>query len=101
MKVKAKAIAPKLQYSRIWSKGQLTIPKKIRDSLKIEDGRIVSILQIGDNILITPNRLVVSEARAAIAQILKEEKVSLDDLLEGLKEERKRYNKEKYGIKKK
>jgi len=85
--------------AEIKSRGQLTIPKKIRDISNLEEGQVVSIIPVGESILITPRRLVLDEARRQIGRILKESGLSLEDLLAGLKEERKTLFKERYGRK--
>ena len=84
--------------SRVYSKGQVTIPVKIRKSLNIGKGTLLSFLQIGEVILLSPRRLVVPEAQREIAWIMEKEGVTLSELLEGLEEEHLRYNREEYGI---
>ena len=37
----------------IKSRGQLTIPKKIREMSHLEEGQVVSIIPVGDSIIIT------------------------------------------------
>jgi len=85
--------------AEIKSRGQLTIPKKIRVMSRLEEGQIVSIIPVGDSVIITPKRLELDEARREIKKILKASKVSLDDLLRGLKEEREKVYQEIYGEK--
>jgi AbrB family looped-hinge helix DNA binding protein len=92
-----RALKPLL--AEIKSRGQLTIPKKIRDISNLEEGQVVSIIPVGESILITPRRLVLDEARRQIGRILKESGLSLEALLAGLKEERKTLFKERYGRK--
>ena len=81
------------------SRGQLTIPKKIRMMSHLEEGQIVSIIPIGESVIITPKRLELDEARREIKKILKASGVSLEDLLAGLKEEREKLYQETYGKK--
>ena len=58
--------------AEIKSRGQLTIPKKIRIMSRLEEGQIVSIIPVGDSVIITPRRLELEEARREIKRILKE-----------------------------
>jgi AbrB family looped-hinge helix DNA binding protein len=90
----------KVSVAEIKSRGQLTIPKTIRDSGHLEEGQVVSIIPLGDSILITPKRLELDEARREIRKIMKSSGLSVDDLLSGLKDERTSLYKEKYGKKK-
>jgi AbrB family looped-hinge helix DNA binding protein len=85
--------------AEIKSRGQLTIPKKIRDVSNLGEGQVVSIISVGESIIITPKRLVLDEARRQIGKIMKESGLTLEDLLAGLKEERKAFFKERYGKK--
>jgi bifunctional DNA-binding transcriptional regulator/antitoxin component of YhaV-PrlF toxin-antitoxin module len=85
--------------AEIKSRGQLTIPKKVREISQLEEGQVVSIIPIGDSVIITPRRLELDEARRQIRKILKESGLSLEDLLVGLKEERETLYRETYGKK--
>lgn len=80
----------------IKSRGQLTIPKKIRDEYNLEEGQLVSIIPVGDSIIITPKMLELDEARRKIMRILKASGVSIEKLLEGIEEERETLYKETY-----
>jgi len=85
--------------AEIKSRGQLTIPKKIREKGHLEEGQVVSIIPVGDSIIITPKRLEMEEARRQIRRLLKESGLSAEDVLAGLKEEREALYKETYGKK--
>jgi bifunctional DNA-binding transcriptional regulator/antitoxin component of YhaV-PrlF toxin-antitoxin module len=85
--------------AEIKSRGQLTIPKKIRVMSRLEGGQVVSIIPVGDSVIITPKRLELDEARREAKKIFKASGVSLEDLLAGLKEEREKLYQETYGKK--
>lgn len=85
--------------AEIKSRGQLTIPKQIRVMSRLEEGQTVSIIPVGDSVIITPKRLELDEARREIKRILRASGLSPDDLLSGLKEERERIYQEAYGKK--
>lgn len=85
--------------AEIKSRGQLTIPKKIRVMSHLEEGQIVSIIPVGDSVIVTPRRLELDDARREIKRILKETGISPEDLLSSLKEERERLYQETYGKK--
>lgn len=92
--------AIKTAIAEIKSRGQLTIPKKIRDMSHLEEGQVVSIIPLGDSVIITPKRLELDEARRQIRKIVKASGISAEELLTGLKEEREKLYKETYGKKK-
>jgi AbrB family looped-hinge helix DNA binding protein len=85
--------------TEIKSRGQLTIPKKIRVMGHLEEGQVVSIIPVGDSVIITPKRLELDEARREIRKILKASGLSTEDLLAGLREEREKLYQETYGKK--
>lgn len=86
--------------AEIKTRGQLTIPKKIRDASHLEEGQVVSIIPVGDSVIITPKRLELEEARRQIRKIMKASGLSEKELLKGLEEERAFLYKEVYGKKK-
>lgn len=85
--------------AEIKARGQLTIPKKIRDASHLEEGHMVSIIPVGDSLIITPKRLALDEARREMRKVLKASGVSIEKLIEGLKKERDDLFKETYGKK--
>ncbi|MGR3310847.1 MAG: AbrB/MazE/SpoVT family DNA-binding domain-containing protein [Candidatus Brocadiales bacterium] len=82
--------------TEIRSKGQITIPKQIRDAAHLEEGQVVSVIAVGDTILVTPKKLRLDEARRQIAKILKRSGLSPEEVFKGLKESRKFVYKETY-----
>lgn len=93
--------AVKKSVTEIKARGQLTIPKKIREASHLEAGQIVSIIPVGDSVIITPKRLETDEARRQIKKILKASGLSAEDILSGLEGEREGLYKEIYAQKRK
>ena len=85
--------------AEIKARGQLTIPKKIRDSSHLEEGQVVTVIPVGDSVIITPRRLTLDEARRQIKMILRDAGCSAEEVLAELKEERDLVYKEIYGEK--
>jgi len=73
---------------RLRKRGQITIPQAVRDNLGVSEGDILTLLQMGDVIMLTPRQPQVPRLADKIAGLMEEESVSLADLLQGLKEER-------------
>jgi bifunctional DNA-binding transcriptional regulator/antitoxin component of YhaV-PrlF toxin-antitoxin module len=86
--------------AEVKSRGQLTIPKRVREAGYLEEGQSVSIIPIGDSLLVTPKTLKLEDARRELRRIMKASGVSLEELLDGLGEERDRFYRETYGRKK-
>ena len=83
--------------TEIKSRGQLTIPKKIRVMGYLEEGQVVSIIPVGDSVIITPKKLDLDEARREIRKLLMASGFSAEDLLTGLREEREKLYEKTYG----
>ena len=83
--------------TEIKARGQLTIPKKIRDKGQLEEGQAVSIIPVGDSVIITPRQLTLDEARRQIKRMLKDSDLSVEEILKGIKEERRSLYEETYG----
>lgn len=93
--------AAKGAVAEIKARGQLTIPKKIREMSHMEEGSVVSILPVGNSLIITPKRMELDEARKQFRKLVKASGLTLEELVEGLKEERGRLFEETYSAKKK
>ncbi len=86
--------------AEVKARGQLTIPKNIRAKGHLEEGQVVSVIPVGDSVIITPRRLELDEARRQIKRIMKSAGLSAEDVLTGIKEEREKLFKETYGKRK-
>ncbi len=91
----------KSSVAEIKARGQLTIPKKMREMGNMDEGSVVSIIPIGDSLFITPKRLELDEARRQLGRLVKASGLSIEKLIDGLKEERAVLYKETYGTKRK
>jgi len=82
---------------QIRSKGTITLPIALREKYKLEKGKMLSLIDLGEGkILLTTRASRLSKITARIEKKLKAENVTLDDVLEQLNEERKIYNRERY-----
>ena len=86
--------------AEVKSRGQLTIPKRVREAGHLEEGQSVSIIPIGDSLLVTPKTLKLEDARRELRRIMRVSGISLEALLDGLSEERDLLYRETYAGKK-
>lgn len=78
-------------------KGTITFPAKLRSKYKLQEGEVFTIIDLGEGtFLLKPMASQVNKLSNRIAKKLKEENVTLDDLLQTLDEERKTYYQENY-----
>jgi AbrB family looped-hinge helix DNA binding protein len=83
---------------RVQEKGQVTLPSDLRKKLGLKKGDLVAISETADGILIAPQEVIASKALDEIGAILKEQGLSLEDLLDSGREERAKLIHEQYGI---
>jgi antitoxin PrlF len=84
--------------ARIQEKGQVTIPTEIRKKLGLKRGDLVAVLETPEGVLITPQQVVASKALDNIGNILKEQGVSLAELIATGRDIRTDLIQETYGL---
>ncbi|HEY9300684.1 MAG TPA: hypothetical protein VIQ31_30840 [Phormidium sp.] len=67
--------------------GEISIPQLLQDSLNVNQGDMLVLLQIGNLIVLAPKQPQVPQLIARIATIMENENVGLTDLLSGLEAE--------------
>lgn len=78
-------------------KGTITFPAKLRSKYKLQEGEVFTIIDLGGGtFLLRPKVSQIDILSKRIAQRVKESNVTLDDLLQALDEERKKYYQEHY-----
>jgi antitoxin PrlF len=73
---------------RVQEKGQVTLPSDLRKKLGLKKGDIVLITETSDGILISPQEVIATKALDEIGAILKEQGLSLEELIESGRDER-------------
>lgn len=66
----------------IGQKGEITIPQVVQDSLNVNEGDLLTLVQIGNLILLTPQQPQVPELIDQITTLMETENVDLNDLLD-------------------
>ena len=79
---------------RLRGRGQLTIPRRVRDKLMAEEGDTLTLLQIDDLMLLTRRQPRVPALTEQFTAEMENAGVSLADLLKGLSEEREAISRE-------
>ena len=83
----------------IKKKGQLPIPRQLRALSGLEKGRPVSLIPVGDAMIVIPGVPALDEGRRRMRGMLKESGMTVADLTAGIKRERESVFKEIYGRK--
>jgi len=73
---------------RLRDRGQLTLPQAVRKELAVNDGDILTLVQVDDLAIITRRSSLLPKLSQEFTAIMKEDGVSLAELLQGIEEER-------------
>lgn len=90
--------APERKLVRIQEKGQVTLPTEMRKKLGLKKGDMVAMIETDDGVLITPQQVLATKAWDRIGSVLREQGLSLEELMESGREERAAILKDRYGI---
>ena len=81
---------------RVQEKGQVTIPAELRRRFGLKKGDLVSIEETEVGLLITPQEVVAMKALNRVEKVLREQGLSLEDLIESGREIRVQIAEEQY-----
>jgi len=81
---------------RLRNRGQVTLPLAVRESLAVAKGDTLTLLQVGEAVLLIPRHLQTPQLSDKIITMMETKGVSLATLLSGLVEERKVIWRERY-----
>lgn len=68
--------------------GSLTIPAKTRKRYKLNDGDPLTVIDLGEGLFISPKRSILPELVGEIEELRQKYKVSLEELILGVSEQR-------------
>lgn len=81
---------------QVRQRGQLTIPRKLRESLAIEDGDTLVLLPVGDTLVLATRSLLVPALADRLSDMMGQAGLSLADMLEELPRVREAIYRERY-----
>ncbi len=82
---------------QVRKRGVLTLPADLRRKYGVEEGDTFRLLDLDGIFVLTPMVPMVPELAREIERLRQEAGLSTEELLESLREERKRYYRETYG----
>lgn len=74
---------------RLRKRGQLTLPQAMRRSLAVEAGDMLILVQVDDVLFLSRREAAMPDLAPQFSAMMQEAGVSLEELLNGLDEERK------------
>lgn len=82
---------------QIRKRGVLTLPAELREKYAIQEGDTFRLVDVDGIFVLTPMVPMVPELAREIERARLEAGLSVEELLQGLREQRERYFQEKYG----
>ena len=82
---------------KVRNRGQLTLPASIRKDLRLDDEATLTLVKVGDVILLSPRPLMVDAVAKKAERDMKKAGLKLEDFLTDLDRQRDRYVRERYG----
>jgi AbrB family looped-hinge helix DNA binding protein len=79
-----------LTTARLGEKGQITVPKEYRDALALEAGAPISVLQLGNGLVLVPEQARFRELCDRVARVFASHGVEVRDILQTLPATRER-----------
>ena len=72
----------------VQKRGQVTIPIELRRKLGIEEGGVVAFIETEGGVLISPREVLAMGALDRIGEALREQGISLEELIESRRDQR-------------
>ena len=82
---------------KVWGRGQLTIPAAIRKDLHLKEEAALTLVKVGNVILMTPTVLHIDAVAKKARREMKKTGLTLDDVLADLDRQRTQSNRERRG----
>jgi len=77
-------------------RGEITLPKAVRDACHLAPGTMLGVVPMGDVIVLIKGDSRVGEAAAQLEHLREAAGLTIEEMLEGLDEERERYYRQRY-----
>jgi antitoxin PrlF len=91
-------MAQAVKLATVQKRGQVTIPIEIRRKLGIKEGGVVAFIETDEGILISPREVLAMEALDRIGEALREQGITLEELIESGREIRGQMISEEYDL---
>jgi len=67
---------------KVWERGQITLPKDLREELEIKENDILDVEKLGDGLYLRPTGSVIAEVQKKISAMMKKKGLKIKDLLD-------------------
>ena len=82
---------------KVRDRGQVTIPQEYRDALDLDEDSPLTIVRVGDSLLLTPKRLHVDRLSQQAHALQQQAGISLESILKDLDTQRRQFGRDRHG----
>jgi len=70
---------------KVWERGQITIPKDLREALEIKENDVLYVEKLGNGLYLRPSESVIDQVQ--MSAMMKKRGLTVDDLIKDLIDE--------------
>jgi bifunctional DNA-binding transcriptional regulator/antitoxin component of YhaV-PrlF toxin-antitoxin module len=87
-----------MSIAHLRGRGQITLPASFRRQLQLEDDAALSLILIGQTVVMTPYEARGEKLAKKFEREMKKKSLTLEDVLKDLKAIRRENNRQRYGL---
>ncbi|KKQ18886.1 MAG: Transcriptional regulator, AbrB family [Berkelbacteria bacterium GW2011_GWA1_36_9] len=69
---------------KVWERGQITLPKNLREELEIKENDILYVEKLGKGIFLRPTESIIEQIQKKGEELMREKGLKIEDLIEDL-----------------
>ena len=77
----------KVEKIKVWERGQITIPKELRDELEIKENDVLYAEKLGNGLYLRPTDSVIDQVQKRMSAMMKKKGLTVNDLIKDLIDE--------------
>lgn len=72
---------------KVWERGQITIPKELREELEIKENDVLYAEKLGNGLYLRPTESVIDQVQKKMSAMMKKKGLTVNDLIKDLIDE--------------
>jgi len=72
---------------KVWERGQITIPKDLREALEIKENDVLYVEKLGNGLYLRPTESVIDQVQKKMSAMMKKKGLTVNDLIKDLIDE--------------
>lgn len=72
---------------KVWERGQITLPKDLREELQIKENDILYVEKLGKGLYLRPTESVIDQVQKKVSVMMRKRGITVNDLIKDLIDE--------------